>query len=264
LGSGREGIFSERAIYPVKIFSKPIYQQNKMFVFEGFIIGLLGSLHCLGMCGPLVLALPLSHTSNIQRLTGGLLYNIGRAITYGVLGIIFGVIGKGLQLTGFQRWVSIGFGIILILTAIIPGLINLNPLISRITTKFTSSLKNKMGVLLRQQRVYPLFVFGLLNGLLPCGLVYAAIMGAIVTGSLVESSLYMFFFGLGTLPLMFLLIYFANLLKNKYLSQIRKIIPLLIIILGILFILRGLNLGIKYISPKLDGNKHGMEQKCCH
>jgi uncharacterized protein len=235
-----------------------------MFVFEGFVIGLFGSLHCLGMCGPLVLALPLSHTSNLLRITGGLLYNLGRAITYGLLGIVFGVIGKGLQLTGFQRWVSIGFGIILILTVIIPGLINLNPLISKITSQFTSSLKIRMGNLLRQQKVFPLFIFGLLNGLLPCGLVYAAIMGAIVTGSLVESSLYMFLFGLGTLPLMFLLIYFANLLKNKYLSQIRKIIPILIIVLGILFILRGLNLGIKYISPRLNGNKPGMEQKCCH
>lgn len=235
-----------------------------MIIFEGFFIGLLGSLHCLGMCGPLVLALPLSHSSNLQRLAGGLLYNIGRAVTYGLLGIVFGIIGKGLHLTGFQRWVSIGFGIILILTAIIPGLINLNPLISRLTSKFNASLKNRMGALLRQQRVYPLFLFGLLNGLLPCGLVYTAIMGAIVTGSIVEGSLYMFLFGLGTLPLMFLLIYFANILKNKYLSQIRKIIPVLIIILGILFILRGLNLGIKYISPRLDANKHGMEHKCCH
>ncbi len=235
-----------------------------MVIFEGFIIGLLGSLHCLGMCGPLVLALPLSHGSNLQRITGGLLYNIGRAVTYGLLGILFGIIGKGLQLAGFQRWVSIGFGVILILTAIIPGLVNLNPLISRMTSGFTYLIKNRMGALLRQQKVYPLFIFGLLNGLLPCGLVYAAIMGAIVTGSLVESSLYMFLFGLGTLPLMFLLMYFANLLKNKYLSQIRKLIPVLIVVLGILFILRGMNLGIKYISPKFDGAKHGIEHKCCH
>ena len=224
----------------------------------------MGSLHCLGMCGPLVLALPLSHASNLHRITAGVIYNIGRAITYGIFGIIFGIIGKGLHLTGIQQWVSIAFGIILIFAVLVPGLINLNPFIGRITSKFTSSIKIRMGNLLRQQKIYPLFIFGLLNGLLPCGLVYAAIMGAIVTGSLIESSLYMVFFGLGTLPLMFLLIYFSNLLKNKYLSQIKKIIPVLIIILGLLFILRGLNLGIKYISPKFDNHSSGVEQKCCH
>jgi hypothetical protein len=235
-----------------------------MYVFEGFIIGLFGSLHCLGMCGPLVLALPLSHTKNLQRVTGGLLYNLGRAVTYGLLGIIFGILGRGLKLTGLQQWVSISFGIILILTVILPGIMNLSPVVEKITRGLTTPLKNRMSALLRQQRVYPLFVFGLLNGLLPCGLVYAAIMGAIVSGSVVAGSIYMFLFGLGTLPLMFLLIYFSNLIKNKYLSRIRKVIPVLIALLGILFILRGMNLGIKYISPKLNSSSHGMEQKSCH
>jgi sulfite exporter TauE/SafE len=236
-----------------------------MFVFEGFLIGLFGSMHCLGMCGPLVLALPFSHANNLQRISGGLLYNIGRAVTYGILGVLFGIIGKGLQLTGFQQWVSIIFGIILILTALVPGLFNLSPLVSRITSKFTSSLKSRMGALLQQRKIYPLFFFGMLNGLLPCGLVYAAIMGAIVTGSLMDSSLYMFLFGLGTLPLMFLLIYFSNLLKNRFLSHIRKIIPVLIILLGILFILRGLNLGIKYISPHFNAHKGAIEKQMpCH
>lgn len=235
-----------------------------MFIFEGFIVGLIGSLHCLGMCGPLVLALPLSNQSNSQRLFGGILYNIGRSVTYAIMGLVFGIIGKGLNLVGIQQWISIIFGIILILVIILPGIFNITPLVNRITSKGTSSLKKKMGALLQQKKVYPLFLFGLLNGLLPCGLVYMAIMGAIVNNSIVDSVLYMFLFGLGTLPLMFLLMYFSSIIKSKVLYKIRKLVPVFIIILGLLFILRGLNLGIKYISPKLKAESSEMQTMPCH
>lgn len=232
-----------------------------MFVFEGFVIGLLGSLHCLGMCGPLVLALPLGHTTNLHRIIGGLLYNLGRAVTYGLLGIVFGILGRGLKLSGLQQWVSIIFGVILILAVIVPGLLKITPMVSRFTNMFSAPLKNKMGNLLRQKKIYPLFVFGLLNGLLPCGLVYGAIFGAIISNSLVDSSLYMFLFGLGTLPMMFLLIYFSDLIKNKFLKNLRAIIPVFVVLLGILFILRGLNLGIPYLSPDMKNSKHMMHHQ---
>ena len=234
-----------------------------MFVFEGFIVGLVGSLHCIGMCGPLVLALPLSNQSTGQRILGGLLYNVGRSVTYAILGLIFGIIGKGLSLVGIQQWISIIFGGLLILAALLPGLINLAPVISRITPG-TDGLKSRMRSLLQQKKIYPLFLFGLLNGLLPCGLVYMAIMGAIINDSVANSILYMFLFGMGTLPVMFLLIYFSSLIKSKILSKIRKVIPVFIIILGILFILRGMNLGIKYISPKLKKDSTEMQSMPHH
>jgi sulfite exporter TauE/SafE len=235
-----------------------------MFFLEGLIIGFVGSLHCLGMCGPLVLALPVSNKSNIQRIFGGLLYNIGRAVTYAALGLIFGLIGQGFYLAGIQRWVSVVFGAILILAVIVPGFINLTPLVNKITMKGTSALKLRMGSLLKQKSIYPLFLFGLLNGLLPCGLVYMAVIGALVSSSLIDSMLYMFFFGLGTLPLMFVLIYFSSLIKNKLLSKVKKLIPVFIIILGLLFILRGMNLGIKYISPKIDKAPSEMHKMHAH
>lgn len=234
-----------------------------MFFFEGFIVGLVGSLHCIGMCGPLVLALPLSNQSNAQRLFGGILYNIGRSLTYALMGLIFGLLGKGLSFVGIQQWVSIVFGVLLILAVLLPGLLNLTPILNKVSWKAGSAIKSRMGSLLRQKRVYPLFLFGLLNGLLPCGLVYMAIMGSIINDSVLDSVLYMFLFGLGTLPVMFLLIYFSSLIKNRIISKIRKLIPFFIIVLGLLFILRGLNLGIKYISPKLNKDNtemHGMKR----
>ena len=233
-----------------------------MTLYEGFVIGFLGSLHCIGMCGPLVLALPLANKTNAQRLGGGILYNIGRTITYGILGLIFGLIGEGLRISGIQQWVSIAFGIALILSVILPGIIKLNSHINNVTNKAISPLKSRMGNLLQQSKIYPLFVFGLLNGLLPCGLVYVAIFsGAISTGSFWQSGVYMILFGLGTLPVMFLLIYFSDLIKSRVLYKIRNIIPVFIVILGLLFILRGMNLGIKYISPKMDQPKKEMH---CH
>lgn len=231
-------------------------------IFEGFIFGFLGSIHCIGMCGPLVLALPLANKTNTQRLLGGILYNLGRTVTYALLGLIFGIIGEGLRLSGIQQIVSIAFGVVLILSAILPGLLRLNHSINAFTAKLLLPLKRGMGNLLQQSRIYPLFGFGLLNGLLPCGLVYLAIFsGALSTDSMAQSGLYMILFGLGTFPVMFLLIYFSNLIKNKILYKIRNIIPVFLVILGILFILRGLNLGIRYISPKMDQPKQEMH---CH
>lgn len=233
-----------------------------MTILEAFVIGFLGSLHCVGMCGPLVLALPLANKTNSQRLAGALLYNFGRTLTYGILGLIFGIIGEGLRISNLQLWISVIFGIALILSVVLPGLIKLVPFISKIIIKGTAPLKKRMGNLLQQSKIYPLFVFGLLNGLLPCGLVYVAIFsGAISTESILQSGLYMILFGLGTLPVMFLLIYFSDLIKSKVLSKIRNVIPIFIVILGILFILRGMNLGIKFISPKMDKTKTEMS---CH
>lgn len=244
-----------------------------MYIFEGFMIGLVGSLHCIGMCGPLVLALPFSHAAAGKRVFGGLVYNLGRAITYAGFGVLFGIVGKTFQIWGLLSGLSVAFGIILIMSAFIPGIVHISPVLGKITAPFSSWLKQKMGAMLRQKNIVPLFVFGLLNGLLPCGLVYGAIMGAIVAGTPAKSSLFMFLFGLGTLPLMFLLIFFSDIIKNRWMNYLRKIIPVFIIILGILFILRGLNLGIPFLSPSGEKVQMMLEKKspnenetpaCCH
>jgi hypothetical protein len=223
-----------------------------MFVFEGFIIGLFGSLHCLGMCGPLVLALPVSYAGNIHRLTGGFLYNLGRAVTYSIFGFIFGYLGRTFQILGLLSWLSVLFGILLILIILVPRITGSASISGKLIPAAGGWLRRIMGNFLQQHKVLPMFIFGLLNGMLPCGLVYGALMGAIITGSLVDSSLYMFLFGLGTLPMMFLLIYFSDLIKNRFLARLRKAVPVFVILLGILFILRGLNLGIPYISPDFE------------
>jgi len=231
---------------------------------SALMLGLVGSLHCAGMCGPIAIALPLSNQSWFSRISGGLLYNIGRTITYGLLGAIFGLAGMGLALGGLQQWVSILLGSLMILAVIIPRLGTVGKKVAAITDSATAILKRPFVKLFRARTYGSLFLIGLLNGFLPCGLVYIALAGALVMSDVPQGSMYMIFFGLGTIPMMLAISIAGNVISKKLRNRLSKVIPIFIILLGILFILRGLNLGIPYISPKLiqEGEKATME--CCH
>jgi sulfite exporter TauE/SafE len=234
---------------------------SDIFILNGFLIGLFGSLHCVGMCGPLALALPLGQKTKTGKIMGGLAYNLGRSFTYAILGLIFGLIGAGLKLSGVQQWVSIACGIIMVLSVVLPGLIKAPSAPAKVIGRLVAPLKNKLGSLLKQNKIHHLFLFGLLNGFLPCGLVYIAIAGAVAGSSLVESILFMFLFGLGTLPMMFAVVYFGNMMKSHLLNRLKRLIPVFVIIIGLLFIVRGLNLGIPYLSPKFT---EPQKAECCH
>lgn len=231
-----------------------------MFVLEGFMIGLLGSLHCVGMCGPLALALPLSQKTGIKKIIAALLYNLGRATTYALMGFVLGLLGVGAKIYGMQQWVSIVCGIIMILSVLLASVFNMKAVFQKISFKNASFIQKGISKRLRDPKLHTLFIIGLLNGLLPCGLVYIAISGALVSTSLSNSVLFMFLFGIGTLPMMFIIAYFGSLLKGKVLFRIQKAIPVFIVILGLLFIVRGMNLGIPYLSPKFTTEK----VSCCH
>lgn len=233
-----------------------------MHIVEGFIVGFLGSLHCVGMCGPLALALPLPTKSPLQKAGGALLYNVGRAFTYGLLGLIFGLLGAGLKLSGIQQWVSIACGVIMILSVVLPGVIKMPKSSNKVSSSIYTTLKKKIGDSLNRKKLSNLLIIGVLNGFLPCGLVYVAITRAVTSDSINDSVLFMVAFGFGTLPLMFAVAYFANIIKSRFLHKLRKAIPIFIIVLGALFILRGLNLGIPYVSPEF--KEETQEVKCCH
>ena len=93
-----------------------------MELWTAFSIGLLGSLHCIGMCGPIAFALPLNRQNNFQASLGGLTYNLGRLLTYFLLGSLFGVLGFGFALAGAQQWISIVVGVFMISTVIYSSL----------------------------------------------------------------------------------------------------------------------------------------------
>lgn len=235
-------------------------------LWTALVLGLAGSFHCIGMCGPIALALPLNKKSWGTRIFSALWYNIGRTITYAFLGVVFGILGAGFSLAGFQRWISIIMGIFMVASVLFP---KINHMLYRGTgdSKLMTGVKKQLAKYFQQASYKSLFITGLLNGLLPCGMVYMALAGAIGVGSLQGAVLFMIMFGLGTIPMMFLLSMLGNFATLKLKHAINKVIPFIVIIVGILFILRGLNLGIKFLSPpakKLEihkGMKMGMSNK---
>jgi len=216
---------------------------------SALMLGLIGSFHCAGMCGPIALAIPLNNNSWYSKTLGSLIYNIGRAITYAIMGFVFGLLGKGLVLAGFQKWVSIIMGIIMVLSVLFPSLYKNRFDLNGKAFSFVGNLKIKLGNLLRKRSYSSLFLIGLLNGLLPCGLVYMALAGAIATSDALSGAMFMFIFGLGTLPMLFLISILGNSLSVKFRTKMTKVIPAVVFFIGVLFILRGLGLGIPFISP---------------
>ncbi len=234
------------------------------FLGTALALGLLSSLHCIGMCGPIALALPLNRNSPTKALAGNLLYQLGRISTYVTLGLIFGLLGKSLQLAGFQKSVSIGLGLLMIVFALLPARIANKFLATRYIYKWLTKLKGALGGLLKNRNTKTLYLIGLLNGLLPCGMVYLALAGAIASGTALNGALFMLLFGLGTTPLMIVGAQLGNFIKAGLRTKLRKALPYALAFMGVLFVLRGLELGIPYISPA-EGSLHTQTTKsCCH
>jgi len=216
--------------------------------WSAFIFGLLGSFHCVGMCGPIVLAVP--GKSILAKLS----YNVGRAITYTVMGAIIGFVGEGFSLMGWQQILSVVVGGVMLLIVLFTKYKHFDLPMNGVIEKLWIYSKKRLGPLFKSQTPAAPFFIGLLNGLLPCGLVYAALFAAVSMGGITESALYMALFGLGTAPLLIALSVFGNLIKPALRIKLNNMVPYFLGLVAVLLILRGLNLGIPYISPKMDGS----------
>lgn len=236
-----------------------------MELWTAFIIGLAGSLHCVGMCGPIAIALPIPETSRFKFFLGRISYNLGRVITYAFLGIIFGFIGKSLFIGGYQKILSIALGVLILIIFFLPGKYTVYLTGARLHEKISLKLKGLWRILMQKKSIGSLFIIGILNGFLPCGLVYIAIAGSISTGTALGGALYMALFGIGTIPIMLAMSLVGKMFGNNIRLHLRKLLPVGAILLAALFILRGLSLGIPYISPSVE--KQANEEtvvKCCN
>ena len=219
-------------------------------LLSALIFGLLGSFHCIGMCGPIAFILPVDRSNNFKKVSQISLYHLGRIITYSLIGLLFGLLGKSFNLFGFQQQLSIFVGILMIVAIIIPYNTFNKYNLSKPLYKVISKVKSALGKELKKKSADTFLTIGFLNGFLPCGLVYMALFGALASGDALQGSLYMAVFGIGTIPLMTTAIYFGNILTGKVRYYIRKAIPIVVVLMGVLFILRGMGLGIPYVSPK--------------
>jgi sulfite exporter TauE/SafE len=201
------------------------------------------------MCGALVMALPSQKISSIWY------YNIGRLLTYAFLGAIVGMIGFSLNVGQYQQKIAILAGVVVILLTVVPQIR------FHITTKFTAFIKPCFAVFLGEKKPFSIFMVGVLNGLLPCGLVYIALAGAAQSLTAWEGGLYMLFFGIGTTPMMSALLFSLRVFNTSLRQHFHAFIPIFSVLIGLLFIIRGLDLGIPYLSPQLD-TQTGVAASC--
>jgi len=218
-------------------------------LISALIFGLLGSFHCVGMCGPIAFLLPVDHKNNVRKLGQISLYHFGRLSSYAIIGLLFGLLGKSFSLFGLQQQLSILVGALMILVILLPYKKFSKYNGSKPIFKIVSKVKSNLGKQLKRKSPDTFYTIGFLNGFLPCGLVYMAVFGAIASATALEGSLYMAVFGLGTIPLMTTAIYLGNFINLNIRSKIRKAVPVFVILIGLLFILRGMGLGIPYLSP---------------
>lgn len=219
-------------------------------LWSALIFGLLGSLHCVGMCGPIAFMLPVDRTNSFRKVSQIFAYHFGRIFAYSLIGLFFGLVGKSLYIFGIQQQLSIIIGVIMILIILLPYQKINSYNFSKPFYRVISKIKSSLGKAMKKKTVDTFLTIGFLNGFLPCGLVYMAVFGSLVSASALQGSLYMALFGLGTIPLMTSAIYLGKFLNSTIKQRIQKAIPVFVIIIGFLFILRGMGLGIPYLSPK--------------
>ena len=165
-----------------------------MYILSGFVIGLLGSLHCIGMCGPIALALPTKESNRFGFFFSRFLYNIGRAITYSLFGLFFGLIGAQISLIGLQQWLTITVGMFILLYLLTPSKTKVTITNLKLFNFFTNLIKKTFTKFFNKSTPISFLFIGILNGFLPCGFVYVGIGGALLTNTAMEGAAYMFLF----------------------------------------------------------------------
>jgi sulfite exporter TauE/SafE len=201
------------------------------------------------MCGPIALMLPVDQNNSAKKASQILTYHLGRLAAYSTIGLFFGLVGKGLYIAGFQQQISVFIGIAMILVVLIPEKIFAKYNCSKPVFKIISKVKQHLGAQFKNKSYKSLFTIGLLNGFLPCGMVYVALFGAIAMQSASLGVLYMLLFGLGTVPMMSLVVYVNSFITLSFRNKVQRAIPYVAVVVGCLFILRGLGLDIPYLSP---------------
>ena len=225
----------------------------------GFFMGLLGSIHCVGMCGPLVMALPLVDKQGFQKFLAIALYHIGKMGSYAMLGIIFGLLGSQFPMYLLQQNLTVVIGLIMLLYVLYvfvlkpKHIVNLNFLYQPIVSLLTIMFKQKSTAIF--------LLIGFLNGLLPCGMVYLALTSALATQHVLQGGLLMLFFGLGTAPALLLVSFGGQLISLSARRKFQSWLPVFIVTMGLILILRGMNLGIPYLSPQIG---LGNQSISCH
>lgn len=238
---------------------------------SALVLGFATGFHCIGMCGPIALSMGMTKQQAIRFQLHNLSYNLGRIIMYALLGALLGLLGQGFEMAGIQQPLTIGVGVMMIVMAVFSfggkDFVTKIPLINQVLF----SVKKNLGKFLQRQNIHARFFTGLLNGLLPCGMVYVALTASLAAGGIWQGAVYMALFGLGTFPFMFSVVFFGGMIGQTLRNKVVKFVPIMMLIMGVLFVLRGLELGIPYLSPpkeslqlKSNMQHHNATEHSCH
>jgi sulfite exporter TauE/SafE len=218
----------------------------------------------MGMCGPIAIAIPHKSETKLGVVVDDFAYNIGRVITYTVLGALIGIVGATVSLAGYQEILSVIAGVMLLLVILVPKKYANKLTHFSIVGKLVRKLQKHLQFFLQSKNRSSLFILGLLNGLLPCGLVYVALTASLANADILGSALFMTAFGFGTVPIMFVIFFARDMISLDLRQKLLKIVPYGIAIVAILLILRGMSIGIPYISPILPEAVNSAGGSCCH
>jgi sulfite exporter TauE/SafE len=203
-------------------------------------MGLMSSFHCIGMCGPIALALPVHKGNRGQQLAGLTIYNTGRAFTYALLGLLIGSVGSSIAWLSHLRYLSVFAGLLMIAYVLWPAKLDTYFHTPQLWQDAVNFVRKRMGQMLHSRKMHGMLLLGILNGLLPCGMVYLALISSMATGSMAGSGVYMFLFGIGTLPMMMAVGFFKQWFSPNFRTRLRKLTPILMATVGIWLVVRGL------------------------
>jgi sulfite exporter TauE/SafE len=223
-------------------------------------MGLMGSLHCAVMCGPLMLGLPVHKSSHLNSVLQVLLYQAGRVLIYVFMGLLVGWIGNSITVFVNQQMFSLSLGVVLVAFTFLQFSTRYTNRLNKIQYVMAAPISKLMG------KIFGLpfwgFFAGMLNGLIPCGMVYLALATALHTTSVKGGATFMFLFGLGTTPLMILISLGGIYLRKYILFNSKKLVSLFMLFVGVLLILRSANLSIPFLSPMLHSHSAGSVKVC--
>ena len=230
--------------------------------FAGLVLGFFGSLHCIGMCGPLVIAMPADMGGHVRFVAGRLSYNLGRVMTYMGIGGLLGLAGGSIPMPEVQRAISVMAGVFVVVAALLPYIGGAAVRIASLD-RIGGFVSRRISRMMSNSSFPAMFGLGLLNGLLPCGFVYLGLAGALASGSAADGMIFMGAFGTGTVPAMFGVSLFPRLVSSEFRQKALRVLPVFTLLVGLILILRGLNLGIPYLSPKLQMPTAQSAPDCC-
>lgn len=224
---------------------------------SALLMGFLGSLHCAGMCGPIMMILPFRNMHSWKKVLGITLYHFGRISVYAAMGLALHSF-RLLFHPAWQQGISLTLGALMLLFGLSTFIAN------RISIQLPwTGFVQKMAPKFMGRTSFPaLFTAGILNGLLPCGLVYMALSMATVAPDSTSAAFRMYAFGLGTIPALVTI----TLLQRRIFAgglSLKKFVPIGLLVLGSLFLVRGMNLGVPYLSPSVEVKGTEVKSSCC-